>query len=162
MADATEAGRVGRAHGLDGSFYVTRPLPALLERGSCVTLDELSRVIERRAGTDVRPILRVAGVRSREAVDALRGEPLLVAREHLPPLEEGEFWEHELAGCAVHDGEREVGVVRRLMVLPSCEALDVERGAGAVLLIPLVRDAVRSIDVIARRIDVDLAFLGEE
>ena len=29
------------------------------------------------------------------------------------------------------------------------------------LLVPLVRDAVRSVDVAARRIDVDLAFLGE-
>jgi ribosomal 30S subunit maturation factor RimM len=29
------------------------------------------------------------------------------------------------------------------------------------MLIPLVRDAIRSIDIAARRIDVDLAFLGE-
>ena len=31
----------------------------------------------------------------------------------------------------------------------------------AELLVPLVRDAIRSIDVAARRIDVDLGFLGE-
>ena len=29
------------------------------------------------------------------------------------------------------------------------------------LLVPMVRDAVREIDVAARRIDVDLDFLGE-
>ena len=29
------------------------------------------------------------------------------------------------------------------------------------LLVPMVRDAVRSVDVEARRVDVDLAFLGE-
>jgi 16S rRNA processing protein RimM len=46
-----------------------------------------------------------------------------------------------------------------MIALPSCEALEVG-GAGG-LLIPLVRDAIRSIDIAARRIEVDLAFLGE-
>jgi 16S rRNA processing protein RimM len=38
----------------------------------------------------------------------------------------------------------------------------VERAGGRELLVPLVRDAVRDVDVAGRRIDVDLAFLGEE
>jgi 16S rRNA processing protein RimM len=52
--------------------------------------------------------------------------------------------------------------VRALVALPSCEALAVERAGGGELLVPLVRDAVRDVDVAGRRIDVDLAFLGEE
>jgi 16S rRNA processing protein RimM len=48
-----------------------------------------------------------------------------------------------------------------MLPLPSCEALEVVREAGGELLVPMVRDAVRSVDVVARRIDVDLAFLGE-
>ena len=59
------------------------------------------------------------------------------------------------------DGPREIGRVRRLVGLPSCEALEVERAGAGDLLIPLVRDAVRAVDTDARRIDVDLAFLGE-
>jgi 16S rRNA processing protein RimM len=39
--------------------------------------------------------------------------------------------------------------------------LEVERDGAPDLLVPLVRDAVRSVDVAARRIDVDSAFLGE-
>ena len=119
--------------------------------------------IERRAGTPARPILRVAGVASRDAVEALRGEPLRVARADLPALEEDEIWAHDLVGCAVVDGARRVGEVRRLVGLPSCEALEVAReGGGEPLLVPLVRDAIRSLDVPARRIDVDLGFLGED
>jgi 16S rRNA processing protein RimM len=78
-------------------------------------------------------------------------------------LEEDEWWPEQLEGCAVHDGAREVGVVRRLLGLPSCEVLEVVRpdGAGGELLVPLIRDAVRAVDVAGRRIDVDLAFLGE-
>lgn len=149
-------GRVGRGHGLDGAFYVTRPLPALLRPGARVTLAGEAREIERRAGTDARPFVRVSGCDSREAAQALRGQPLLVAREDLPALAEGEYWAHELEGCEVVDGETPVGVVRRMVTLPSCEALEVGDR-----LIPLVGDAVRSVDVAGRRIDVDLSFLGE-
>jgi 16S rRNA processing protein RimM len=140
---------------------VTRPDARLLPLGGTVTVGGAAAKIERRAGTDERPILRLEGHAGREAAEALRGEPLLVAQTDLPALEPGEYWAHELEGCAVVDGDTAVGTVRRLVPLPSCEALEVERADGADLLVPLVRDAVRSIDVAARRIDVDLAFLGE-
>jgi 16S rRNA processing protein RimM len=156
-----EAGRVGRPHGLDGSFHVTRPDARLLPLGGTVTVAGAPVKIERRAGTEERPILRLEGHAGREAAEALRGEPLWVARADLPALEPGEYWAHELEGCAVVDGDVEIGVVRRMVPLPSCEALEVSRPAGGDLLVPLVRDAVRSIDVAARRIDVDLAFLGD-
>ena len=99
------AGRVGRAHGLDGSFRVVEPRPQLLWLGARVTVAGAEREIVRRAGTDAAPILRLDGVSGRDQLEPLRGQALLV---------------------------------------------------------PLVRDAVRSVDVAARVIDIDLAFLGEE
>jgi 16S rRNA processing protein RimM len=140
---------------------VTRPDARLLPLGAVVTVAGAPAKIERRAGTEERPILRLEGYAGREAVEALRGEPLLVAQADLPALEPDEYWAHELEGCAVVDGDAQVGVVRRMVALPSCEALEVERQDAEDLLVPLVRDAVRSVDVAARRIDVDLAFLGE-
>jgi len=134
---------------------VTRPDAALLADREQLVVGERRVAIVRRAGTAERPILRLDGCDSREAVEALRGEELLVPVEDAPPLEEGEFWAHELAGCVVTDGEREIGVVARMVALPSCEALEVGD-----LLIPLVRDAIRSVDVPGRRIDVDMGFLG--
>jgi 16S rRNA processing protein RimM len=156
-----EAGRVGRPHGLDGSFHVTRPDSRLLPLGGTVTVAGAAVKIERRAGTEERPILRLEGHAGREAAEALRGQPLWVTRADLPELEADEYWAHELEGCAVVDGSTPVGVVRALVPLPSCDALAVERDGGGELLVPLVRDAIRSIDVAARRIDVDVAFLGE-
>jgi 16S rRNA processing protein RimM len=149
-----EAGRVGRPHGLDGSFHVTRPVPELLVAGLNVRVGDRLLAIERRAGTEEAPIVRLEGSVSREDAEALRGEPLLVAEADAPALDDGEFWAHELAGCRVVDGPVEVGVVERMVALPSCEALEVgER------LIPLVRDAIRSIDREGRVIDVDLRFV---
>lgn len=175
------AGRVGRPHGLDGGFYVTGALPRLLGPGTPLTLGALAtRVLERR-GTDTRPILRVEGVNDRAGAEALRGSQLTVAADDAPALADGEWWASELEGCTVFDGERRVGEVSGLLELPSCEALEVRpagtfeesagRSAGGrepeggerlpePLLIPMVRDAIRSVDIGARRIDVDMGFLA--
>jgi 16S rRNA processing protein RimM len=156
MEPMVVAGRVGRPHGLDGSFHVAEPVPALLGEGRSVRVDGEAREIVRRAGTDDRPILRLAGCEARAAAAALRGRALEVPRADAPTLGEDEWWADELIGCRVVDGTREVGEVQALVALPSCEALQVGE-----LLVPLVRDAVRSVDVVGRTIDVDLEFLGE-
>ena len=156
------AGVVGRPHGLDGSFHVLRPRPELLELGAEVIVDGEARTVERRAGTPARPIVRLSGASTRDAAEALRGRELRVPRSAAPPLEEDEYWAEDLEGCAVVDGERPVGTVRRLLAYPSCEILEVERPGAPDLLVPLVRDAIRSVDVEARTIDVRLAFLGED
>ena len=106
--------------------------------------------------------MRLAGCETREAIEALHGRPLLVALADAPPLEPGEWWAHELEGLAVTDGERAVGTVRRMLELPSVEVLEVERADGSELLVPMVSDAVRSLDVAGRRVDVDLEFLGAD
>jgi len=156
------AGVVGRPHGLDGSFYVGEPEVALLALGTTVTLGGSERAIVRRAGTDRRPIIRVEGCDDRDGAEALRGQALEVPTPARPPLGPDEWWAEELEGAEVFDGERRLGVVRRLLALPSCECLEVERAQGeGELLVPLVRDAIRGVDVAARRIEVDLRFLGE-
>jgi 16S rRNA processing protein RimM len=166
VSDAAAAwlsgGRVGRPHGLDGSFHVTRPRPQLLSLGVAVRVAGADTEIVRRAGTDDRPILRLRSFEGRDAADALRGEELLVARHEAPALEEGAFWAEDVAGLRVVDGAAEVGRVRQLVGLPSCEALEVERTGRPDLLVPLVRDAVRAVDLEGGCIDVDLAFLGEQ
>ena len=161
-SDWLVAGRVGRPHGLDGSFHVTRPRPALLPLGGEVRVGDRSAEIVRRAGTEDRPILRLGGFEGREAAEGLRGRELLVARAAAPPLEEDEWYAEDLVGLRVVDGGREVGTVARLVPLPSVEALEVERpGGGEALLVPLVRDCVREVDLDRRVVDVDLAFLGD-
>jgi 16S rRNA processing protein RimM len=162
------AGRVGRAHGLDGSFYVTGPNPRLLTLGTSVMVAGRRVEIVRRAGTDRRPIVRLDGVEDREAADALRGTTLSVDRVEAPALEEGEWWAHELEGCEVLGDGRLVGTVQRMIELPSCEALEVRREAigsqspGTLLVVPLVKGAIRRMAVAERRIEVDMSFLGED
>jgi 16S rRNA processing protein RimM len=155
------AGRVGRPHGLDGSFHVTQPNVQLLTNVETVMIDDQELDVIRRAGTPSRLILRLHGHEDRAAAERLRGKDMLVARAQAPELGPDEWWEADLVGCSVHDGDRPVGTVRRLVELPSCEVLEVERPQGGELLVPLVTDAVREVDLERRAIDVDLRFLGE-
>jgi 16S rRNA processing protein RimM len=130
---------------------VLRATPELADAETVIVADR-PRSVARRAGTPERPILRLDGCSSREDAEALRGLDLLVPGE----LEEDEYWASDLVGCTVVDGDRVVGVVTRMIALPSCEALEV----GDVL-IPMVRDAIRSIKLGEARIDVDMEFVGE-
>jgi 16S rRNA processing protein RimM len=147
-AGQISAGRVGRPHGLDGSFYVEHVTEPLGE-GAEVVVAGRSATVERRAGTDERPILRLSGVEDRNAAEALRGEAILVDGGELG---EGEFLTADLVGCEVPG----LGAVRRVIAAPSCDLLEV--GDDAVL-VPLISDAVKRIDTAGRVIEVDLAFL---
>lgn len=146
------AGRVGRPHGLDGSFKVDSPAHPL-KVGTAVSVLGAERVVERRAGTDERPLIRLRGVGDRDTAAALRGELLLV-RESEAPLAEMEWLAADLVGCLVPG----LGRVARVLAGSSCDVLELEDGT----LVPLVSDAVMSVDVPEGRIEVARSFLGLE
>jgi 16S rRNA processing protein RimM len=123
------AGRVGKPHGRDGSFYVEgashplRPDTTLLLRNSPHT-------VTRRAGTDERPVIRLSGV---DDPAALRGELLLVDEQ----LAKEEWLASDLLHCSVPGH----GQVVRVLDGPSCSVLELSDG----VLVPFVSDAIRSV-----------------
>jgi 16S rRNA processing protein RimM len=145
-------GRVGRAHGLDGSFKVNQPVRDFTP-GLIVTVARTQRRVERAAGTARHPLIRLEGVADREAATALGGEVLQIA-ETETPLEDGEFRIADLVGCRIEG----LGAVERVLPGPSCDVLELDDG----LLVPLITDAVDEVDVEGRRIEVNRSFLGLE
>lgn len=135
----TTVGRVGRAHGRDGSFWVDGPVPD----GAIVA----GRALERIGGTEDRPLARLEGVEDREAAAALAGEPVMAELE----LEEDEWLVSDLVGCIVED----LGPVTRVIAGPSCDVLEV--GVDGIL-IPFVRDAITKVE--DGRIEINREFLG--
>jgi len=154
------AGRVGKPHGLDGAFHVTWPRIRVLRDAATVTVGGVARTIKRLGGTDEKPTLVLEGVHSREQVDAIRGQDLMIERAAAPPLGDDEWYAEDLAGCRVVDGAVAVGVVEKMLAYPSCELLDVVRDGQPNILVPLIDDAVRSVDIAAKLIDVNTTFLG--
>jgi 16S rRNA processing protein RimM len=140
------AGTVGRPHGRDGSFYVEHPAHEL-PSGTTLVVAGRRRRVERRAGADGHPLLRLEGIDDPESARALRGEPLLVEDE----LAEDEWLASQLVGCQVEG----MGEVRRLVAAPSCSLLELDDGT----LVPFVSDALESVDTEARLIRVNPGFL---
>ena len=149
-SELRSAGRVGRPHGLDGSFHVREAQHPLAE-GTKVVVDGAQHRVERRAGTDTAPLVKLDGVRDRESAAALTGRRLEVADDRPPPAE-GEWLAADLVGCEVTG----LGTVERVIAGPSCDVLELDDGT----LVPLVKDAVTAIDAGASRIEVDRHFLG--
>ena len=144
-------GRVGRAHGLDGSFYVDAARHRF-DAGTPVSLEGMETVVESRGGTDARPLVRLAGIGDRASAAALRGKALRVPAASAP-LEDGEWAAEDLVGCTVPG----LGLVRRVVSGPSCDLLMVGEDE---VLVPFIRDAIRRVDPAARTIEVDHGFLG--
>jgi 16S rRNA processing protein RimM len=101
--------------------------------------------VVRRAGTDERPLIRLAGL---DDPGALRGELLLVEDE----LGKDEWLAADLVGCRV-PGQ---GAVTQVIDGVSCSVLELEDGT----LVPFVSDAIERVDLEAREIHVNEAFLG--
>jgi 16S rRNA processing protein RimM len=139
------AGRVGRAHGRDGSFYVEEAR-APFELGSSVRIGDREHEVIRRAGTDDRPLIKLEGI---DDPRALRDEILLIDEE----LEDDEYLVADLLGCEVPG----LGRVKRVLDAPSCTLLEVGDEGH---LIPLIGDAVKHVDLERKIIEVDREFLG--
>jgi 16S rRNA processing protein RimM len=139
--------KVGRPHGLDGSFYVDGPVDA----GATVRIGEREFTVVERKGTDAKPIIRLAGIDDREAAEALRGQTLLPSNEQRATGNEDEWLIDDLVGCRIEG----IGEVTGVLEGMSCDVLEVGDE-----LIPLVADAVTRVDVENKVIEVNREFLG--
>jgi 16S rRNA processing protein RimM len=142
-------GTVGRAHGLKGEFYLDL-LPnglSYLTRGERFFVErpgsDEPRPVElaRAGGTDVRPLFRLAGVDSREAVIGLQGSAVLAAG---PDLDEGtdHYPVSELLGLRAVSGGVELGIVTEVLMNPAHDIIQVDAPDGTRSLIPFVAELV--------------------
>ena len=152
--DRIVVGRIGRAHGLDGSVYLEGHGGVVpLAPGTRVAVGEQAAVIRGRRGTDQRPILRFDLAATREEAEALRGQPVSVPSRRLPQPDADEYFHVDLIGCAVYAGDRRLGEVAAVLEYPANDVLDV-RGGEQDILLPFAADAVLEVDVAGRRISV--------
>ena len=98
--------------------------------------------------------------RGRQAIkldrDVGRGVELAVRREALPPPERGSYYVVDLVGLeVVVEAGTHLGVVRDVVPGPANDALELDTG----LLLPLVEDCVREIDLERRRIVLNPGFI---
>jgi 16S rRNA processing protein RimM len=139
LVELVQVGRVGRPHGLDGSFVVEEasedeerfaPGASLLADGEAVIVAESKRAGGRRV------------IRLDREVE--RGAVLAVPLVELPDTEEGEFYVFQLTGLTVEEeGGRALGRVQDVAPGVANDVLELDTG----LALPLVEDCVLSVDL---------------
>jgi 16S rRNA processing protein RimM len=137
-------GRVGRPHGLDGSFVVEAPseAPERFAAGARVYVERTPATVvaSRRAGG--RTVIRLDRPVS-------RGHAIEVPSSELPPAGEGEYYAFQLVGLAVEEeGGRPLGTVVEVAPGVANDVLELDSG----LALPLVEDCVLSVDLEAGRV----------
>ena len=160
--DMALVGTIARAHGIRGQVIVNpetdfpderfQPGAELfIERGGQIeTLTVISARFHRE-----RPVIGIAGVETMNDAEALAGLELRVPVEALTRLPAGMFYHHDLVGCQVVTGAGEaIGLVERVEGTQSGGRL-VVAGANGEILIPLVTDICRTIDVGLKRIVIE-------
>jgi len=128
-----ELAAVVRAHALTGELVlkVFNPDSHLLGDLDAATLrlpsgEHRSIQVESVRGTGESMIVKLRGVDSRDAAEALRGSLLCVPRTALPPLEEGEYYLTDLPGLEVRDPSGQVlGHVEDVLEYPTVNALQI-------------------------------------
>lgn len=147
--------RVLGAKGLAGSLRIEALTdhPERLAAGESVWIEdeaEKRTILEAGFGGRV-PILRLEGISDREAAERLVGRYLEAPAGLLPP--DTYYW-HQLIGlAAVDEAGLELGHLVEIFRAGENEVYRIEGPAGE-LLVPALRDVVRSIDLAAGRIVV--------
>jgi 16S rRNA processing protein RimM len=151
VTELVRVGRVGKPHGLDGSFFVEQASEDQDRFAVGVRLhvdgEPAEVVASKRSGG--RPVIRL----DREAS---RGSELSVPRSELPPPGENEYYAFQLVGLEVEEeGGRPLGRVTEVQPGVANDVLQLDSG----LALPLVDACVLEVDLEQGRILVARGFV---
>ena len=148
--DFVQIGRVGRSHGLDGSFVVERPSEnaQLFEPGARLYAagEPVTVAVRKRSGG--RLVLKLDR-------PVPRGAELALPRSELPEPEPDSFYVFQLLGLeVVEEGGRSLGAVREVTPGVANDVLELDSG----LALPMHEECIREVDFVAGRIVVAAGF----
>ena len=155
-------GYVAGSHGLHGALRVRTDDPGST---TLLTLKRLFvetaagrrefKVLEARALSAGNHRVILDGIGDADAAEAVRGGAVMVAAADLPPLGDGEFYYFQLAGAEVilTDGRR-LGTIEDIMSTGAHDVWVVRDGEREVL-VPVISDVVKAMDLAARRVTIE-------
>jgi 16S rRNA processing protein RimM len=153
LIERVQIGRVGRPHGIDGSFFIEQPSDDerwWLPGARFVAGGREVEVIAARRSSG-RPVVKLD-----QHVE--RGASLEVERDALPPTDDDEYYAFQLIGLpVVEETGRELGTVKSVTSGVANDVLVLDTG----VLLPMIEDCVRAVDLDGGRITVAAGFAGE-
>ena len=113
------------------------------------------RIIESLPHTRGAARLMLDGITDVNQAEALKGKNVFAAEDDLPPPAENEFYHRDVLGCEVFltDGTR-IGAIEDIIATGANDVF-VVRGDGKEVLVPVIEDVVKEIDVASKRVVID-------
>src|SRR4029453_7873862 len=130
---------VAGAHGVKGELRLKLFADSVesLARHSRLHVGERELLLKDIKDGGKTAIARFEGISDRTAAEALRGSLVEVDRDHLAPLEEGEYYHADLVGLpCIDEGGKSLGTVVAVENFGAGDLLEVERPDSKPSLIP--------------------------
>ena len=169
MEQFLRIGVLTRPHGVHGEAKVF-PTTDYPER-----FEEVTEVIIKTKHGDIRTgidgvryfknlaIVKFTCFHNPEEIQGLAGADIMISREQGQPLQEGEYYIADLLGCRVIADEesdtlagQELGVVEDVLQTGANDVYVVRTPSGSELLLPVIPDCIRKVDIEAGVITVNL------
>src|ERR1044071_2029823 len=156
--DSLELGRVGAPYGIKGWVHVqsfTNPPEKLLKYRSWSLKDSIFNVVEGRLqGNGL--VARLEGIEDRDKAALLQGSIISVARSVLPKLRKREFYQADLIGLGVANGDGvALGEVSHFVETPGGDVMVVRGEAAREHWIPATKEHLSKVDLAAGQVVVD-------
>jgi 16S rRNA processing protein RimM len=151
--DLVSIGRVGRPHGLDGSFVVERPSEneRLFDPGATLIVGGAPATVASRKRSGGRLVIKLEP-------PASRGSELAVLRSELPEPDSGNYYVFQLSGMEVLDESgRRLGAVQEVAPGIANDVLELDSGIS----LPMHEACIREIDLVAGTIVVAVGFADD-
>lgn len=154
-------GKLQRTHGVKGEIVmeVMTDFPEKILAGNIVFIGSKQQPYEIAS---IRPaadkmLISIKGFNDCDQVSIFRNQVVSIKTEDANQLPEGEFYHHEIIGMTVveEDGNL-VGTIGEILVTGANDVYIISKENGEELLLPAIRDAVRSIDRGSRKMVVRL------
>ena len=155
-------GRITGAHGLKGAlrFRPDNPDSNTVEQIAHVFLENAGHSREFKITSVIRlnpttQRITLEGVADPNVAEALKGAVVMVAAEDMPAAKSGEFYYYEAIGCEVFltDGSR-IGTIEEIFSNGAHDVWVVRDGEHEVL-VPVISDVVKAMDLAARRVTIE-------
>jgi 16S rRNA processing protein RimM len=159
-------GRVGKAHGVHGEVKVIpetddpHRLTGLTtvflgQRPSATVRHTVASVWLQQTKRGLIAVFKLDDIDTREAAAALGHQGVFVPEEELPPLEDDEFFIHDLVGLQVVTDQGEpIGLIEDVLEGPAHSIVVVHRPGQPDSMIPVVPAFIAAIDLEAGQVVV--------
>jgi 16S rRNA processing protein RimM len=154
-------GKIRRPHGVRGEVLmeIYTDFPERIQAGVVVYVGDQGQqheIVSRRTHRDGL-LIRFQGYTTPEEAGELRNQLVYVRADDRPPLEEGEYYHHQILGMMVYDEVQGfIGWVREILSTGANDVLVVKNEQEREHLIPFADDWIVEVDVDQKKLRVTI------